>query len=379
MLISRGPVYSESTGSFRAHDHCHCKAVPFFGSDSGWTAQAREFEALWRANPSFDRFRDAYRVRYPKTKSPADVMDEALRSERARKAAATRRAKTKATPEPAPAPVVPIRPTTGVSFLDDAPRLDVPERSGDLAKARQTIKEYDAAASDLVRRRQLARARDNYAEDDRLRDEIEALRARRAEAERLLQADPMNRLARDTNPLFREVQDADINCTFVAASYELRRRGFDVIARPRPHADPLRRRGIDVDIAHRWRTPAGGTRSFATSSKASLLDDLDRSTPEGGRGFIVNEWTGGGAHIFNYEKVNGEIVFIEGQTGADAGDKTPIEYLSRFKRGRPVWHMRVDDLEPSEELEDATWRGDDADGLRNRSTPIRRTVASIFG
>ena len=31
MLIARGPVYSEATADFAAHDHCRCSAVPAWG------------------------------------------------------------------------------------------------------------------------------------------------------------------------------------------------------------------------------------------------------------------------------------------------------------------------------------------------------------
>lgn len=46
MLIGRGPVYSQETVKFRSHDHCNCRAEPFF-QDSGWTEQAAELRDLW--------------------------------------------------------------------------------------------------------------------------------------------------------------------------------------------------------------------------------------------------------------------------------------------------------------------------------------------
>lgn len=73
MLISRGPVYrAEGTGNFRAHDHCHCKAVPFFASDSGWTAQAADFREIYdKAKADRVPFDKAYRAIYPRTVAPA--------------------------------------------------------------------------------------------------------------------------------------------------------------------------------------------------------------------------------------------------------------------------------------------------------------------
>ncbi|GAA4981276.1 ADP-ribosyltransferase [Actinopolymorpha pittospori] len=80
MLIGRGPAYKSSgSSSFRTHDHCHCEAVPVFEGDTGWTAQATEFRAVWdestvglsgkEARAAFNR---AHSERWPMA-SPAQV------------------------------------------------------------------------------------------------------------------------------------------------------------------------------------------------------------------------------------------------------------------------------------------------------------------
>lgn len=50
MLVSRGPVYSEETVSFRSHDRCGCgvRLVYRGESDGGWSSNARELERLWK-------------------------------------------------------------------------------------------------------------------------------------------------------------------------------------------------------------------------------------------------------------------------------------------------------------------------------------------
>jgi len=74
MLISRGPVYSRDSVTFRAHDHCHCKAVAFFGRDSGWTQQSREFESLWReSDGTIAGFRKTHSEAFPKPATEAAV------------------------------------------------------------------------------------------------------------------------------------------------------------------------------------------------------------------------------------------------------------------------------------------------------------------
>lgn len=61
MLISRGPVYSERTVNFRAHDGCGCGAKMCFRNDPsrGWTDQSRALRQLYDENKG-DAFRSAY-------------------------------------------------------------------------------------------------------------------------------------------------------------------------------------------------------------------------------------------------------------------------------------------------------------------------------
>ncbi len=61
MLISRGPVYSEKTVQFRAHDGCGCGATMCFRNDPsrGWTDQSRTLREFYDANKG-DNYRSAY-------------------------------------------------------------------------------------------------------------------------------------------------------------------------------------------------------------------------------------------------------------------------------------------------------------------------------
>lgn len=46
MLAGRGPVYSEQTVGFQAHDHCSCEPEPVY-EGAEWPPHAREWERLW--------------------------------------------------------------------------------------------------------------------------------------------------------------------------------------------------------------------------------------------------------------------------------------------------------------------------------------------
>jgi hypothetical protein len=52
MLIGRGPVYTEATAFFSAHDGCGCSARPVFRNDpsGGWTSDSRALHDAWRAD-----------------------------------------------------------------------------------------------------------------------------------------------------------------------------------------------------------------------------------------------------------------------------------------------------------------------------------------
>ncbi len=47
MLAGRGPVYSEGSSHFDAHDSCNCTAEPVYAG-TGWNAQSRRYETIYR-------------------------------------------------------------------------------------------------------------------------------------------------------------------------------------------------------------------------------------------------------------------------------------------------------------------------------------------
>lgn len=48
MLASRGPVYSDDTVSFEAHDHCSCTAEPVYHEGATWPAGSQRYAELWQ-------------------------------------------------------------------------------------------------------------------------------------------------------------------------------------------------------------------------------------------------------------------------------------------------------------------------------------------
>lgn len=73
MLLSRGPVYSEESVRFKAHNGCGCQPRPFFRgeADAGWSPDALKFRKIWDdesgGNPAL--FRSAYNLEVGNTKT----------------------------------------------------------------------------------------------------------------------------------------------------------------------------------------------------------------------------------------------------------------------------------------------------------------------
>ena len=180
------------------------------------------------------------------------------------------------------------------------------------------------------------------------------------------------------------------NCIRVTTAVEMRRRGYDVT----PGASPFRPnpdgRIADENLAiyeaadkvHQetntsprdksqivwntgqlslatWRTKDGKSRVMWQASKAksgvphgmngATVDRFKRDMPEGASGFVAGAWkkrNGGGAHIWNWVKMDGEIRFFEAQSPRGFFDNE--FYMSRLQPGSLLM-ARVDDLVPTED------------------------------
>jgi hypothetical protein len=127
MLIGRGPVYSEGTADFEAHDGCGCSAAPVFRNDKtgGWNDDSRQMRELYDA--SNDDASGFWRQDYDYAKKHPELSIDELRSAFAERHAAYRDAQRAPLispdhPEPAApaAPNVP-RQERGLTSQEDTP------------------------------------------------------------------------------------------------------------------------------------------------------------------------------------------------------------------------------------------------------------------
>lgn len=136
-----------------------------------------------------------------------------------------------------------------------------------------------------------------------------------------------------------------VNCVHVANAYELRRRGYDVTATPLPPEFKGRGRS-SWEALDRWVTPGGGSRRLQHRTPRQVEREV-MSWPVGARGWITVGWKGRGAggHIFNVERTEAGVHYVEAQSGKSDLD---IAHYWRLARAGSVLLSRVDDLIPTD-------------------------------
>ena len=198
------------------------------------------------------------------------------------------------------------------------------------------------------------------------------------------------RTSDSVNPNYGKNDGYVVNCDRVVNAAELQARGYDVKAghgsshiedgldndfsytdrqwRAFGHArhrDSLEiesskyNRGIsnaDLSLATAWRTKDGNIRQFYRAQlktpkarNARTVKDMTASVPDGARGYATCEWKGrnSGAHIWNWEKIDGEIVFYEFQD--KRGRIAAAEHLDDARDGT-LQMIRMDDMVPTDEV-----------------------------
>lgn len=129
-----------------------------------------------------------------------------------------------------------------------------------------------------------------------------------------------------------------INCQRCVQTYELRRRGYDVIAKPMPSSGNTVSWGSECFIQ-----PGQYQASYQAftlgQTEAAVKKEL-AAAPDGARYAIYVKWKGRGssAHVFIAEKSNGNIQYTDPQTG----NMDASSYFSNGTRGR-FGFFRMDD------------------------------------
>lgn len=143
------------------------------------------------------------------------------------------------------------------------------------------------------------------------------------------------------NPFYRGGAQGDFseNCQRAVIAYEMRRRGYDVVALPTYAGDKL-------PSGDRWRGALQGAKAIdvgSTNPKTAQanLEAQMKSFGKGSRGIV--EIPG---HVFNCENVNGKIRYVDAQTNTVYNSDNVFKRLG--KKAASVQLIRTDNLRVSD-------------------------------
>lgn len=150
---------------------------------------------------------------------------------------------------------------------------------------------------------------------------------------------------KECNPNYNLGREWKVNCQRCVPAFEMRRRGYDVTAKPRGKGfDHLAYNPFDV-----WKNPEVIT---ARDNGKQDIENRMAKWGDGARVQVVVMWKGTpSGHTFFAEQVNGKTRFYDPQNGST--DVT--DYFNRVEPGS-VRFCRVDNLEPSEKINDCLRR-----------------------
>lgn len=148
-----------------------------------------------------------------------------------------------------------------------------------------------------------------------------------------------------TNPSYKNGgQGYRKNCQRCVAAYEMRRRGYDVVARPALVGEDGNLSTRDA-LYKSWKNIFEGAKfefhSGYDGGKASIISQMDR-WGDGAVAEVKILWKTSEAHVFIAQRINGVVRFVDPQNG----DLDCEEYFTRAVLGATMI-VRIDNLEPS--------------------------------
>lgn len=154
---------------------------------------------------------------------------------------------------------------------------------------------------------------------------------------------------KNTNPAYKNGGPAyRQNCQRCVAAYEMRRRGYDVVAKPAVVGNDGKLSAKDP-LYSSWKNVFEGARfefhSGYDGGKAGIVSQMDR-WGDGAVAEVRVLWNASEAHVFVAQRVNGIVRFIDPQTG----NLNCEEYFTKAALGATMI-ARIDNLEPSALIE----------------------------
>lgn len=160
------------------------------------------------------------------------------------------------------------------------------------------------------------------------------------------------------NPFYSGGAQGDFsrNCQRAVVAYELRRRGYDVIALPTFSGD-------DLPTGGKWKGAFRHAKEIKVGASTSIqtqknLEAQMKSFGNGARGIVRIP-----GHVFNVENVRGKIVYVDAQTNTIYSSKNVFSRIGKTGLGS-ISLIRTDNLRLS-------------DRAKKSVTPVTDTVKRI--
>ena len=141
-----------------------------------------------------------------------------------------------------------------------------------------------------------------------------------------------------TNPNFHLGAPFQNNCQKCVPAYEMRMRGYNVVARPTFDL------ATDGFAQNDWDKAFEGAvikECFIGNGKSEVVNQM-KAWGDGARGEVYVVWEAGGAHVFVAENRNGEIHFSDPQNG-----ELDTDYYFNYVKDGLTKIFRIDNLEPN--------------------------------
>ena len=147
-----------------------------------------------------------------------------------------------------------------------------------------------------------------------------------------------------SNPNYSKGKEWKVNCQRCVPAYEMRRRGYDVIAKPNnawgksDYLSHNSNKAFENADVH-WGLSGTGKRD---------IERLLKEWGEGARAEVGVSWKGANSgHVFVAENVGGKVVYIDPQSG-----EMDVSYYFKSVRSGVTRVWRIDNLNPSELIAD---------------------------
>lgn len=156
-----------------------------------------------------------------------------------------------------------------------------------------------------------------------------------------------------TNPSFEKARKAGDfryteNCQRCVPAYEMRRRGYDVVAKPR-EADKDGKPSATDRAWNGWMNIFKGANfEPCNGTGKAKCDDLMKQWGDGARAEVYVAWSGSqSAHVFVAENREGKVVYLDPQSGKE----DVSDYFKSVRKGSTMI-ARIDNLDPSDLIDD---------------------------